>query len=318
MLGEKLMQACVCAIGNFDGVHRGHLAVLEAARRVANGLKIPLCVLTFEPHPRQFFVPQGAPFRLTSFAQKVRYLKRAGAESVHALPFDKAFSMMEAEDFVSQVLHARFGCVHAVVGEDFVFGHNRGGDVHFLRAIGQGLGMDVTAVPLYGDRQNEVYSSTETRLALQKGDLAAARHILGRNWAIEGEIVKGRKLARNLGFPTANIDLKDYLRPKFGVYAAKAWQTGLQEQETGLQEQQHKKRFGICNIGKRPTIDGVTERLEIHLFDFATDIYGQCWEVELTRFIRPEITFSGVEALQAQIKADIEDLRAHEGFGVDE
>ncbi|MGE3624454.1 MAG: bifunctional riboflavin kinase/FAD synthetase [Bdellovibrionales bacterium] len=285
----------VYALGNFDGVHRGHQAVVKAAIDKAHGMGVPARVLTFEPHPRSVFKPHIAPFRLTPPPVKARLLRRLGIDDVIVRPFTPEFSELSAQDFVQQVLLRDCGAQHVIAGFDFVFGHARGGNIQSLRGWLSPDNVGVTEVTPFRDSHGEIMSSSRTREALRNGDLATAGHILGRPWSISGIVEHGAGRGRNLDAPTANISLGQYLRPKFGVYAVHAGPAG----EPML-------RQGVANIGVRPTVDGETELLEFHLFDFYDDIYGQEWEIELIHFLRPEQRFPSVEALREQIGKDIE------------
>lgn len=286
------------ALGNFDGVHRGHQAVIKTAMDHARRRQIPLGVLTLEPHPRSVFKPDHPPFRLTPAPVKERLLRALGVDDVITLAFTPAFSQLPAHEFVDQLLVKEYGVQHVVAGFDFVFGHQRGGNMQTLR---QWLGphnIDVTEVTPFRDAQGEVMSSSRTRTALQQGDLETARHILGRPWSITGEVVKGVQRGQELGFPTANMGLGEYLRPKFGVYAIAARRVGDKTSHTG-----------VANIGLRPTVDGKNETLEFHLFDFFGNLYGQEWEVDLLHFLRPEQSFSNLDALRNQIQKDADSAK---------
>ena len=286
-------QGGVFALGNFDGVHRGHQGVIAAAVAQARAMNILVRVLTFEPHPRSLFKPDQPPFRLTPRESKERLLKAYGIDDVAVLPFTPAFAQMTAQGFVEDILLARFGVQHIVAGHDFVFGHDRGGDMQKLALWLAGHHVGVTEVEPLVDGDG-VFSSTRARNLLQQGDAAAAAQILGRNWSIAGTVVKGAQRGRMIGVPTANIALGDYLRPRFGVYTVQGNRVGTAETYRG-----------VANIGTRPTVDGGSETLEAHLFDFDQDIYGQEWEFALTRFIRPERKFDDFEALKTQISQDI-------------
>lgn len=289
----------VFALGNFDGVHHGHQAVIKAAIDKARGLGVPARVLTLEPHPRSLFKPHIPPFRLTPADVKIRLLRAMGVDNVLVKEFTPEFAGMPAEDFMQKILLDACGAQHIVAGFDFVFGHKRGGDMRLLRQWLATHGIGVTEVTPFRDRHGEVMSSSRTREALQQGDLATARHILGRSWSITGTIQHGSHRGTSIGVPTANIALGDYLRPKFGVYAIQAGPVG-----------QTLRHQGVANIGNRPTVDGKTEWLEAHLFGFNQNIYGQTWEIELIDFIRPEQSFTSIEALRDQIAHDIETAKS--------
>jgi len=285
----------VLALGNFDGVHRGHQAVVRAAIDKARGHGIAARVLTFEPHPRSVLRPDVPPFRLTPAPVKEKLLRALGVDDIIALPFTPTFSNLSAEEFVAEILIKRLGVQHVVAGFDYVFGHKRGGTMKLLRQWMAPHGVSVTEVTPFRDSLGLVMSSSRTRDALQQGDLKTAAHILGRNWSITGVVQHGDQRGTAIGVPTANISLGDYLRPKFGVYAI------LARRDSGGPAWQ-----GVANIGTRPTVDGTTETLEAHLFGFNDMIYGEEWAFELTSFIRPEQKFDNIEALRLQIMNDIE------------
>jgi len=289
----------VFALGNFDGVHRGHQAVIKATIEKAHALGIPARVLTFEPHPRAFFKPNLPPFRLTPAPTKQRLLHALGINDVVVEPFTVEFSRLTASDFVEQILIKKFGVQHIVAGFDFVFGQGRGGDMKRLREWLAPHKIGVTEVAPFTDAQGEPVSSSRTRQALVEGDLKTVELILGRHWSIAGIVTQGAQRGRTIGVPTANIALGEYQRPKFGVYAVMAGPAGRPQNIKG-----------VANIGTRPTVDGKNEMLEVHLFDFNADIYGQEWEVALADFIRPEQAFPDFESLHTQIKQDIATARA--------
>ena len=278
------------ALGNFDGVHRGHAHLLRSAH--AARPDAPLAVLTFEPHPREFFRPDDPPFRLTLSDERAAALAQMGVSLIYELPFDAALSAMPAATFVEEILHASLGAVHLASGPDFAFGHRRGGDVEFLGARAEALGMGQTVVPAFADAGGPV-SSTRIRRLLQDGYPERASAELGRAWTIRGEVSHGDKRGRTIGFPTANIPLGRHLEPARGVYAVT------------MRLADGSVRPGVANLGRRPTVSAGTEsRLEVHLFDFEGDLYGQEVSVALHVFLRPEQKFAGLDALKAQIALD--------------
>lgn len=284
---------CVLAIGNFDGVHLGHMALLQHARELADVNDLPLHVLTFEPHPRQFFAPDAPPFRLTNAPTRERLLLNAGAHKVIALPFDASLARMSADDFIQQILVAQLNAAYVVVGADFQFGANRHGNVDTLTASPH---FTTHAMPLKGDDMM-VISSTRIRQALLDGNLPAANAMLGHNWGIEGEVIHGDKRGREIGFPTANIAFTDTLCPAYGIYAV--WvDTG-----DGLM---HK---GAANIGLRPMFALQKPLLEVHLFDFNGDLYGKTLKVTPVTRLRGEENFNSLDALIAQISNDCTQAR---------
>jgi riboflavin kinase/FMN adenylyltransferase len=297
----------VVAIGNFDGVHRGHRAVIDTAARIARETAADQAVLTFEPHPRSVFQPDVAPFRVTPFRSKARQIELLGVDLLFAIHFDLEFSRHSAEDFVTSVLVDGIAAAHVVVGADFVFGNRRRGTPEFLAQMAAKRGFAVTFIePVIGP-DGLAFSSTRIRELLGSGGPAEAAQLLGRFWEIEGRVEQGDKRGRTIGFPTANIGLDDYLRPATGVYAMRA---GLDRPagdggpggpggsvETAWFD-------GVANLGRRPTFGGDDLLLEAHLFDFDEDLYGQHLRVALIEYLRPETRFDGIDALRAQIAED--------------
>jgi riboflavin kinase/FMN adenylyltransferase len=277
------------ALGNFDGVHLGHAAVLQAAHAARPDR--PLGVLTFEPHPREFFRPQDPPFRLMLPVERAAALAALGVVFLYELPFDAAFSHLTAAQFVRDVLHGGLGAANLACGADFAFGHRRGGDISFLAARAEALGIGLTVVPPVSDAQAPV-SSTRIRRLLQDGYPERAARLLGRPHTIRGEVTHGDKRGRTIGFPTANIYLKQHLEPARGVYAVTA----------RLPDGQAVK--GVANIGQRPTVGGTESRMEAHLFDYAGDLYGAEVTVALLHFLREEKKFGSFDELKGQILQD--------------
>jgi riboflavin kinase / FMN adenylyltransferase len=289
-------KGAVVALGNFDGVHKGHQELVAHARDKAKALGAPLLVLTFEPHPRRFFVPDTAPFRLTLPPAKIRLLAEHGVQAVLAQRFDTAFAALSAAAFIDDVLLAGLGARHVVCGYDFTFGVRRTGNVEQLRENGKAKGLGVSVLdPVM--REGEIYSSTRIREALRAGWASEAAELLGRDWEIEGVVELGDQRGRTIGFPTANVGLGEHLRPRFGVYAVRALVEG-------------KWRDAVANLGRRPTFGKLKENFEVHLFDFSGDLYGQTLRVALVDFIRPEMKFAGLDQLKAQIAADGQAARA--------
>jgi len=278
------------ALGAFDGVHAGHRAVIASAAEAARRLGAPLGVVTFDPHPRRWFDPEGDPFRLTNADQQARLLADLGVERLYRLPFDAALAGLSDEAFAREVLAQGLGVRHVAAGADITFGKGRSGDAGKLMAYGAALSFGVSTVSLLGE--GEKVSSTAIRRALREGRPERAAALLGRPFAIEGVVVHGDHLGRTLGFPTANMGLDDYVRPAQGIYAAR----------TRLPD--GREVAGVAYIGSRPTVDGIDERLEVNLFDFDEDLYGQTLETDLVAFIRGDQRFEGLEALKAQIAAD--------------
>jgi len=291
----------VVAVGNFDGVHRGHQALLGQARDRARAAGVPLAVLTFEPHPRRYFQPDTGNFRLTPLRIKTRHLAALGVDLLYVLQFDGGLAGLSAEDFVGDVLVEGLGAVDVVVGADFCFGRKRRGNADFLRGQGDSQGFRVSVVSPVADGVGAVYSSSTIRRHLREGRPAQAADLLGHLWEIEGRVLKGDQRGRRIGFATANMALGDYLAPLRGVYAVRA---GV---DAGDRTQW---LDGVANFGVRPTVDGSNLLLEAHLFDFDGDLYGRHLRVALVDFIRAEQKFAGLEALKTQIAADCKQARA--------
>ena len=281
----------VAALGNFDGVHRGHLSVLETAAALAAETGSALVAACFKPHPRRYFAPDSPPFRLQSDNQRARALAAAGAVRVHLIPFGPETAAMSPEVFARDVLAEGLKLNGVVTGGDFRFGKDRAGGADDLAGLGAALGFEARAAEEVAGRGGKI-SSTLIREAIQDGAPERARDLLGRPFAIEGVVAKGDQRGRTIGFPTANVGLGDYVRPKFGVYAVTAHLADGRAVP------------GVANIGKRPTVSGLDARLEAHLFDFQADLYGETIEVALEAFIRPETKFDGLDALKAQIAKD--------------
>lgn len=289
----------VAVMGNFDGVHRGHQALIAEARTKALSLGRPLAAVTFEPHPRRVFNADAEPFILTPLPVKAQLLSDQGCETVFALPFNPDLFRQTPEQFVEGVLDGVLGLAGVVTGTDFKFGAGRTGSSETLAKIAESLGLHYHAIAPVGSAE-EKYSSSQARDALRRGDLELARHVLGYDWFLEGTVSEGRRLARTIGFPTANIALGDVLRPRYGVYAVEGEVGGT-------------RRAGIANIGVRPTIDGKEERLEVHLFDWEGDLYGKSLRCHFISFLRDERPMDGLDALKRQIALDCEEARRRLG-----
>ena len=285
------------AIGNFDGVHRGHAHVVAAAADAARALGAPLAAAVFAPHPRRWFQPDAEHFRLTTDAQRARALAGLGVQRLYALPFDAEMACMTDADFARRVLAEGLGVRHVTAGFDFSFGAGRTGDGDLLRLYGERFGFGVTVVEPVSDEEGRKLSSTAIRLALEAGRPEEAAAVLGRPFAIEGVVAEGRRLGRTLGFPTANVSLGDYVRPRFGVYATR---TRLPDGRVV---------DGVSSVGENPTVGGNEARLEAWLFDFDEDLYGQVIETELIAFLRPEERFDSLAAMTAQVHRDAEIAR---------
>jgi len=286
----------VVALGNFDGFHLGHQAVAGEAIKQAKAAGRPAIIATFDPHPVRFFAPQAPWFRLTTLDQRQRLFENAGADAMLVFDFDASLAATTAEDFIVKLLVERLGISAVVTGEDFTFGNRRGGNIEVLRELGAAHGLGSTAMgPVVDD--GGVISSSRIREALQAGDCETATRLLTRPFAVEGVVQHGDKNGRLLGFPTANIDMGHYLRPRYGIYAVK----GRLPDGRVLN--------GAANLGIRPSFDPPKELLEPYFFDFAEDLYGHNIEVEFHAFIRPEAKFDDMDALMAQMHADCDEAR---------
>lgn len=294
------LRGAVIALGNFDGVHLGHRAVLGTALRLAREAGAPAAAMTFEPHPRMVFRPDLEPFRLTSFRTKARHIEAVGLDALYAQHFDMDFAAKTADDFVQDVLVNGLNVRHVVVGADYVFGKGRQGDVAFLRRKAVEHGFDVTSVGSVTADDGIVYSSTNIRQRLRNGQPREAARLLGRFWEIEGRVEHGDARGRTIGFPTANVALGELLRPATGVYAVR---TGI---DKGHETVWHD---GVANFGRRPTFDRQTLLLEVHLFDTTQDLYGTHLRVALVDHLRGERRFSGIEELRQQIERDSVEAR---------
>ena len=290
----------VVAIGNFDGVHRGRKALIARAQALAARLGRLCAVLTFEPHPSDYFAKKSVIFRLTPEREKALAFSRLGLDGVIVLGFDAALSGQSAESFVDETLIARLGVAGVVVGYDFHFGARRAGTPEFLAAQGalKGFAVEIVhKISADADGALDAVSSTLIRAALEEGDVERAAHLLGHPFTVAGTVEHGRKLGRTLGFPTANIRLDPSARLRHGVYAVRArWAGGARE--------------GVASYGRRPTFDDGPPLFETYLFDFVGDLYGREIEIELIAFLRPELRFDGADALIAQMRQDERAARA--------
>ncbi len=277
-------------MGNFDGVHLGHRSVIDLARRPGQ----PLGVVTFEPHPREFFAPASPPFRLMNPEARANRLARLGVDQLYELPFDAALAALTPEDFAAQVLAQGLGISHIVVGTDFRFGKGRTGGAAELAALGRDLGFDVTVAPLVETEGVEI-SSTAIRAALADGRPRDAAAMLGHWHRVDGEVLHGEKRGRELGFPTANMSLAGLHLPRFGVYAVKV------DVLTGPQQGSY---HGAASLGVRPMFGENLPNLETFIFDFKGSLYGEHLSVALVDFLRPELKFDGLPTLIAQMDAD--------------
>jgi riboflavin kinase/FMN adenylyltransferase len=285
------LKGSIVALGNFDGFHLGHQAVV--GRAVARGFheRRPVIVATFEPHPVRYFKPDVPPFRLTTLDQREQLFGHAGADAMLVFQFGEELRSTSAEDFVSQLLAGRIGAAGVVTGDDFSFGKGRSGNVETLKTLGAYSGIAAEAVApvlINGER----VSSGRIREALVEGDVGRATHLLSRDFTIQGVVQHGDRRGRELGYPTANLALGDYQRPKYGIYAVRVTMEDSSEHP------------GVASLGIRPTFEPPQELLEAHLFDFDGDLYGQKIEVALHAYIREEKRFDAIEPLIAHMKTD--------------
>lgn len=293
------LRNCVVAIGNFDGVHRGHQAVLDRALELAHAEGLPAVVLTFEPHPRSFFRPDQPVDRLTDAPEKAEILRHMGFDAVVEQPFTAEFSVQSADDFVQHILLEKLHASRVVTGYDFHFGKGRQGTPDFLQAAGKDAGFSVTLVDAFADEGGNLVSSTRIRTLLSEGDVAGAAGLLGYRYRVRGIVASGKKLGRTLGFPTANMALCAESSLKHGIYAVK-----FRRQDGSLHD-------GVASFGRRPTVDDDgAPLLETFLFDFSGDLYGETACVSFFAYLRGEVKFDGLDALVEQMKRDEQEARA--------
>ena len=296
---EQRHRHCVLTIGNFDGVHLGHQAVLQRVRARAAELQLPAVVMTFEPQPMEFFRPDLAPARLTNWREKVNLLQQQGMNRMICTQFNARFASQEPEDFVKNTLVDKLGVKLLVIGDDFRFGKDRKGDFKFLQDAGERYGFAVVDTQSYCREARRV-SSTLIREALATANFAAAQEMLGHAYSMSGKVSHGAKKGRTIGFPTANFPLKRLHSPLQGVYAVQVHVAG-------------KRYNGVANIGRRPTVNGQGVQLEAHLFNFSGDIYGEHMTVTPLHKIRDEVKFGSLDALKQQINADVVQAQAFMG-----
>jgi len=287
------------AIGNFDGVHIGHQSVIDIARQAGARIGAPLGILTFEPHPREFFAPSAPPFRLMSSAARASRLAKMGVERLYEVNFNAALSALTPKEFARQVIAEGLGLRHVVVGSDFCFGTGRAGTSADLQRFGAEMGFGLSIAELLAGRSGEV-SSTAIRAALSEGRPRDAAAMLGHWHRIEGMVISGEQRGRELGYPTANMSIEGLHQPKFGVYAV----------EVDILTGRHKGSYGgAASLGVRPQFDGELPNLETFIFDFSGDLYGAELSVALVDYLRPEATFGSLEAFIAQMDADCVEAR---------
>lgn len=284
------------AIGNFDGVHRGHRALIAEARAQARAKRVPSAAMVFEPHPREFFQQSEPQFRLTSLQRKLVLFEALGLDIAFVEPFNAELASLSGEEFIERVLVAGLGVTHVVIGYDFYFGHKRGGNPELMVRAGEDLGFGVTVMPPMAEN-GEVFSSSGARLHLAQGDVKGVTHMLGEPWRVSGRIIGGARRGTGMGFPTANVPLPKGTTLGHGIYAVRAHIDGL-------------ARDGAAYLGTRPTFDDGMPVLEVYLFDFDGDLYGREMEVEFIDFIRGDRKFHSVEELVAQMDQDIAQVKA--------
>ena len=280
------------AIGNFDGVHLGHRSLVAAAREVADRLTAPLAVMTFDPHPREFFQKDGAPFRLTLLPMKRRLFAGLGVDALFAIGFDAALSGLSAENFIS-LLKNDLGVRHVVVGADFTFGRGRAGNAETLKKAEKDGIFGLTLVDPAKCEGHDIYSSTRIRAHINKGELGKAENLMGHPFEMESEIIKGDQRGRTIGYPTANQQVTRYARLPYGIYAVRV-----------LIEGEKTWRDGVASYGLRPMFAVTEPLLETYIFDFSADIYGKTMRVQPVRFLRSEMKFDGLDALKTRIGQD--------------
>ena len=293
-------QGAVIALGNFDGIHRGHQAVINAARSVSENPSKPLGLGMFNPHPTRFFKPDLHPFLLMSRRVRAEVLRDMGMSFCYEIPFDDALRNMDDEEFVEDILHQKLGIAHVVVGSDFGYGKKRCGNVETLQKHCKARNIGVTSVePIGLHKLYGKYGSTEIRDALKNGNVFHAAHMLSRPWQVDGIVSEGAKRGRTIGFPTANVPFGEFIRPKHGVYCVEVRLEGASEWLPA-----------VANTGTRPTVGGEEARIEAHIFDFDQDIYGQHVDVRFRTFIRAEMKFESFDTLKEQIAKDAAGARA--------
>lgn len=290
----------VVALGNFDGLHLGHQAVIGKAIGIARDKNVAAAVMTFEPHPRAFFTPNQDAFRLSPFRIKYRLIQAMGVDFLYVQHFDAGFSRHTAAAFVDHFLIDGLEVSHVVIGYDYVFGNKRGGNAGFLKSRAQEAGFAVTSVDEFRIDTTAQVSSTAIREFLAEGACRDAAMLLGRHWEVAGRVEHGDQRGRHLGFPTANLPMGEYLHPRQGVYAVRA---GI---DRGGKTVWHN---AVANFGRRPTFDKTDVLFEVHLFDFDEDLYRRQVRVALVEFIRQEQKFDGIDALKAQLTKDCEKAR---------
>ncbi|WP_246725297.1 bifunctional riboflavin kinase/FAD synthetase [Beijerinckia sp. L45] len=294
------LEHAILAVGNFDGIHRGHVAVIERAKALAKARDVPCAVLTFEPHPSDYFGGAGTIFRLSPLDAKAAMIEKLGVDGMIVLTFDAALASLPAEAFVREILVERLGVGGVIAGYDFHFGRHRGGTPAFLKTAGATHGFTVDIVERIDADETgavQIASSTATRTALEAGDIAQATALLGHPYTIAGPVLPGQQLGRTLGFPTANMQADPSCRLRHGIYAVRATVDGVTHD-------------GVASYGRRPTVDNGAPLLETFLFDFSGDLYGKVMDVAFIAWLRSEEKFDSLEALTVQMLKDAADAKA--------
>ena len=297
------------AIGNFDGIHQGHVKLLNECKLQANVSDLAFGVVTFDPHPRDFFNPKNPSFKLLDAEEKEKLLSKIGVKYLIIIEFNEELKNCNAQDFLSQILKEKFNIVKMFAGSNFKFGKNREGSIENTKSFANNLGLELVSVDLkqtnsLSEKENEIISSQKIRKLIQNGQFKLANNLLGRNWSITGNVEKGKQQGREIGFPTANVSLKNFLKPPLGVYVSR-----LKIIDSKNSEICNDWLPSISNIGTRPTVSGESINLETHIIDFKknnfeTNLYGKRIHVELIEFLRPEKKFESLSELQKQIEID--------------
>ena len=298
---KKNITPSVAALGNFDGIHLGHIKVLNEAKFLSKKLNLPLSVLTFDPHPREFFQTEKNFFLLQNFNQKKECLKKLGIQKIINLKFDSLLSDLKPETFVTKILSETLNIKHVFTGKDFKFGKNRSGNIETLVKVGKKCNIDVyySEIKIVNE---QLISSSIIRESLRKGDVQNANNLLGRPYSISGKVIKGDQRGRTIGFPTANIKLGNVIRPAFGVYSVL------------VKDENNNEYKGIANIGRRPTVNDRGELIEVNLFDREINLYDKELEIFLHHFIRAEKKFDNIDKLKKQISKDVKKAKSFLGF----
>lgn len=313
-----LKDGCIATIGNFDGVHSGHQHILAQLKNKASEYQLPSVVITFEPQPREFFVPQDSPARLTRFRDKAEVITDCGIDKLLVIHFNQSFSQLSADDFVQQILVAKLGIKYLQVGDDFQFGQGRTGNFESLLESGRQMGFEVERTPTFAV-DNQRVSSTRIREALESGNMELTRALLKRPYWMSGHIQHGDKRGRTIGFPTANVPLHRETPAVSGVFAVRLWGRelgvckNLLDSDIDFHQGSEGKQGinGIANIGYRPTVDGKKGLLEVHLFDYEGDLYGKLVHVDFLHKIRDEMKFDSFEILKEQILKDVVEAKEY-------